>query len=708
LSYGGGGQTYTTLFDPATKTATEMLVTATGHDMFCPGTANLADGRILVSGGEDSAKTSIYDPATGSWTTGPQLNTPRGYNADSPVWDGSIFTLGGSWSGGQGNKNGEIWTASGGWRSLPGVLVAPAITADAAGIYRADNHMWLISTSTGRLLQAGPSHQMNWIDTAGSGSIVSAGNRADDVDSMCGTAVMYDVGKILKAGGATSYENVDAHPSAYVIDVTHGVSVRKVAPLTYARTFHNSVVLPNGQVVVIGGQTHPVVFTDDTAVLVPELWDPTTETFTALPAMAVPRTYHSIALLLPDGTVLSGGGGLCGNCATNHPDVQILTPPYLLNQDGTLAQRPTIVSAPSVLSYGSSANVTTGQSVSAFALLRVSSTTHTVSNDQRRIPLAFQSTGTNAYALTIPSNPGIALPGAYMLFALDSTGVPSVAKFLRLDPSATPVLTPPGDRTLTVNVASSITLSAVAPGGPSSITFGAQGLPPGLAINTATGVVSGTPTTLGTYPGSVSARNSAGSVTFDLTWTVVASAPPSTACGTANENNNVTLSCPAGQIMTTIAFASYGTPNGSFTTSSCNASPSSMNVTQSTCLGKSSCTMAANNATFGDPCSGTGKRMYVQATCTSSICGSASEGGTVSLSCPSGRVITAISFASYGMPGGSCGAYTTSACNAGTSMSVVSNLCLGKSSCSVGANNSVFGDPCSGTGKSLKVQATCG
>ncbi|MGT2491981.1 hypothetical protein ACU4GD_19340 [Cupriavidus basilensis] len=149
-----------------------------------------------------------------------------------------------------------------------------------------------------------------------------------------------------------------------MIDITSGTPVvRKLASMAYARAFGNSVVLPNGQVVVIGGQTVPVPFSDDGAVLTPELWDPATEKFQKLAAMATPRTYHSVALLLPDGRVLSGGGGLCGDCTTNHPNVEILSPPYLLNADGTAATRPTISSAPGDARLGTTISVTTNTPV---------------------------------------------------------------------------------------------------------------------------------------------------------------------------------------------------------------------------------------------------------------------------------------------------------------------------------------------------------
>lgn len=551
-NFGGSGQTYTSIFDPATGTATETLVTQTGHDMFCTGTTNLSDGRILVNGGDNSERTSLFDALAGTWVSGGDMKIPRGYNANTLLQDGTVLTLGGSWSGGSGNKHGEVWSAATGWRKLTGLLVGPMLTADPSGTYRADNHMWLIPAGNGRVLHAGPAAQMNWIDTAGDGSSVAAGLRGDDADSMCGTAVMYDAGKILKVGGATAYQDVNASTSAYVLDVTPrngsatAVSVRKLTGMAYRRSYHNSVVLPNGQVVIVGGQTYPVPFSDDTSVLAAELWDPTTETFTTLPAMTSPRNYHSVALLLPDGRVLSAGGGLCGGCATNHPDLQILTPPYLLNQDGTPSARPAITSAPSELSYGTSVAVTTDVPVTAFSIVRVGSTTHTVNNDQRRLPLTFTATGPTSYAVDIPSNRGIALPGYYMLFALESDGVPSVAKIVRLGGDNTPQLVPPSDQSSVVGSLAQLTIVAPAAaraasadaGSPSDagadagvsaadpVTFAATGLPEGLSINAATGVISGAATTVGSRVVTVTARNSAGAVSSDFTWTTSAAGRP--------------------------------------------------------------------------------------------------------------------------------------------------------------------------------------
>ncbi len=106
---GNNGETYTTIFDPTNNSFTERLVSNTGHDMFCPGTANLADGSVIVTGGSSSKKTTIYNPSTNAFITGPAMTTPRGYHGMTTLSDGRVFTLGGSWSGGRGNKNAEIW-----------------------------------------------------------------------------------------------------------------------------------------------------------------------------------------------------------------------------------------------------------------------------------------------------------------------------------------------------------------------------------------------------------------------------------------------------------------------------------------------------------------------------------------------------------------------------------------------------------------------
>jgi len=436
-----GLRTWTATFDPKTGVVTQRTVSETGHDMFCPGISVLADGRVMVTGGNTSQKTSIYDPATDAWSDGGNMTVGRGYQASVTLGSGKVFTIGGSWSGPVGgtgtnpHKAGEIWSADAGWHALPGADVVPMLTNDSnkLGDYRKDNHAWLFAWKGDKILQAGPSKAMNWYSVDGDGSVTPAGTR-NNTDQMNGSAVMFDTGKILTLGGSPSYNNSDATADAHVLTINDDgtVAVRQVGSMANTRSFQNSVVLPDGKVLVVGGENFAAPFSDNTAVLNAELWDPTSGQFTTMAAMAMPRTYHSVALLLPDGRVFSGGGGLCGGCATNHPDGQIFTPPYLLDADGSAAQRPAITDAPDSLKNGDGFTVATSRAVTSFAIVRMGSATHVVDTDQRRLSLPLTVNENGTYKLTIPSDPGVAVPGYWMLFAMDAKGVPSVARVIHI------------------------------------------------------------------------------------------------------------------------------------------------------------------------------------------------------------------------------------------------------------------------------------
>jgi hypothetical protein len=420
--------TQTAILNLSTGAVTAATVSNTAHNMFCPGVSILANGDVIVTGGISDTLTSIFDPSTGTWEAGPPMNIGRGYQGQTTLSDGQAFTLGGSWSGALGGKLGEVFSPTGEWRELTGVPADPIDTDDAQGVYRADNHGWFIATSNGNVLQAGPSAEMHWITTTGAGTITDAGPRGTSGDEMNGNAVLYGTNKILAVGGAPDYQDSNATAVANTIQISGtSATVKPTGSMSFPRGFANSVALPTGQVFTVGGETYPIPFDDSTSVMTPEMWTPSTGLWTKMAAQDEPRNYHSVAVLLPDGTVFSGGGGLCGSCDTNHPDGQIYDPPYLFTSSGTLAKRPTIVSAPSAASTGQTIPVTTGGSVSSFVMMRYDEATHSVDNDQRRVPLTISSHSGDTYQLALPADPGVLLPGPYMLFAINAKGVPSVS-----------------------------------------------------------------------------------------------------------------------------------------------------------------------------------------------------------------------------------------------------------------------------------------
>lgn len=446
----GAGLTFTSIFDPFApvngNNPSEMEVSNTGHDMFCPGVNNLANGDILVAGGSSAEETSIYNVTTGDWEIGDIMNIPRGYQGNVTLSDGSVFTLGGSWTEDGAfndglNRNGELWTKETGWFELPGVPVGPISdnNNDPQGIFRDDNHAWLWPASNGKIFHAGPSKEMHWIDVnanGGQGSITYSGDRGDDTYSMKGTTVMYEPDKIFKLGGAISYDSGNpANNNAYTIDISNetNVVVNKVSSTNHARTMHNTTLLPDGKIFITGGLATANTFWDTGAVYQGEIYDPYTNTWATTASMTQPRTYHSVAILLTDGRVFVGGGGLCGTCdpydGENHPDAEIYSPPYLFDAGGNLASRPSITSMPSEADWGTSVSVSTDVSVSSFSLIRFSSATHSTNNEQRRIPLT--TTPGTSHTLTMPTQNN-APPGLYMLFAIDANGVPSVSGTIKI------------------------------------------------------------------------------------------------------------------------------------------------------------------------------------------------------------------------------------------------------------------------------------
>jgi hypothetical protein len=206
---------------------------------------------------------------------------------------------------------------------------------------------------------------------------------------------------------------------------------KQISPMNIPRRRHNLVILANGEVMAIGGTRAADELGDGVttgAVYEGEIWNPTTEQWTLLPRMSMDRMYHSSALLLPDGRVLTAGGENLGRM-----NAQIYSPPYLFK-----GQRPTITSQPGVAAYGvgfSMAVGTDGSSIESVALIRPAAVTHAFDQNQRYVPLTFSQSG-NILSVDAPPNANYAPPGYYMLVVTDSKGVPSVASWARVDSTA--------------------------------------------------------------------------------------------------------------------------------------------------------------------------------------------------------------------------------------------------------------------------------
>lgn len=414
------GDGHPRLWDPAAGIFAKTAEPPPGHDLFCSGHTLLEDGRLFVAGGHFAVGVgqpfaALYDPFAPSWSMAPEMNAGRWYPTATTLADGGALVLAGGDEEGAANTLPQIFRpAQLAWDGLP--------EAERVLPY----YPFVFQAPDGRALVAGPDAVARRLDLASPGAWSAVADSGHGLRSY-GSAVAYGDGRILLAGGGdppvAATETIDLtqeHPA-----------FRELQPMSAARRHFNLTLLPDGSALAIGGSSAAGFNNATGAVLATELWRPATESWTTLAPIAVPRLYHSVALLLPDGRVLSAGGGHPSDSAHGDPDHfdgQVFSPPYLFR-----GPRPTILAAPSVVLYGRSFALAFGPEapVAAITLLRLGSTTHGFDMNQRYLRLDTSPTAQGA-AVAAPRDPRLAPPGHYLMFALTADGVPSIGRIVQL------------------------------------------------------------------------------------------------------------------------------------------------------------------------------------------------------------------------------------------------------------------------------------
>jgi hypothetical protein len=141
----------------------------------------------------------------------------------------------------------------------------------------------------------------------------------------------------------------------------------------------------------------------------------------------VPRFYHSVALLLPDGRVATAGSN--PNRGDDELRIEIFHPPYLFR-----GQRPYIEHAPTELGYGAHFDLRTPNAprLEWVQLIRPMATTHSCDTEQRLVDLDFTVRGPCEVRITIPAEPNLAPPGWWMLNVVDTQRRPSESRWVHL------------------------------------------------------------------------------------------------------------------------------------------------------------------------------------------------------------------------------------------------------------------------------------
>ncbi|OLE05663.1 MAG: hypothetical protein AUI36_42420 [Cyanobacteria bacterium 13_1_40CM_2_61_4] len=412
------------LWNPSTGVFT--TVNNPNTNLFCAGHCHLGDGRVLVAGGHIAGHTGVKDTnlfnaTTHQWSLAASMHTARWYPTATTLPDGRILVTAG-----------EIGCAE--------------CDAPIPEVYNPQTNIWTELTAAnlplpyyphmfvlpdGRVLASSTSEHPIITQVLDVNAQTWTVVDPDPVDG--GSAAMYLPGKVLKAG--TSYHPDDpvvpSVATTYVIDMTQpSPRWRQTPSMAFARTYHTLTILPDGEVLVTGGGNTTDAVGVNGAALPAEIWSPATETWTVMASMSKPRLYHSTALLMPDARVLVLGGGRFNgvNEPTDQLSSQFYSPPYLFG-----GPRPTITSAPATTTYGGTIDIQTPDAsrIAGVSFIRLGSVTHAIDMDQRLVPLAF-TVGSGSLSVQAPANANLAPPGYYMLFILDTSGIPSVAAIMKI------------------------------------------------------------------------------------------------------------------------------------------------------------------------------------------------------------------------------------------------------------------------------------
>jgi hypothetical protein len=428
------------VLDPATGVTTDVPA---GSNLFCAGHAFLSDGKPFIIGGDTESPTAgglvdtnVFDPATNTWKRVADMHYKRWYPTATNLPDGRLLALSGS--------NNSCLTCF-----VPTPEIYDPAT-NAWTVYPSANanipyYPFVYVLPDGRLVQVGATENPTNTEVLDLNSMTWSTVDGSVIDA--GSATMYRPGKILKAGTASDGNTPvrPASPNTYVIDMTQqNPSWLQVSSMVNPRAFLNLTTMPDGNVLATGGESTADGTIVANAVKAAEQWNPNTAQWTTLASMQTPRLYHSVAMVLPDGRILVGGSGNDGAVPTEL-NYEIFSPPYLFK-----GARPTIATAPTTIGYGQSFSVATPDAadISAAVLVAPAAVTHSFDENGRYVPLTF-TVGSGGLQVQAPPGGATAPPGYYMLFLVNSKGVPSVASWIRVGGAATDTTPPSAPGTLT-------------------------------------------------------------------------------------------------------------------------------------------------------------------------------------------------------------------------------------------------------------------
>lgn len=416
--------------------------------LYCSGQTTLPDGRLLVTGGTLDLRWAqhgysappglrivlIFDPRTETWSRMPDMTVARWYPTQVELADGRTLVLGGFDDGKPTTLTHTLDVVSPDGRTVthapsgdretwtyPGLLLMPDAHVLLAGPRKQDAALLDPRTLTWSPIPPLPQ--------------VRGGENLVPVPTSTGSSpqAMIIGGADFEAQGGG--RTIPAYTSTETFDVRRpAAGWTATAPLHRGRNWGNTVLLPDGTMVAVGGGTaitgRDISYAADGSTRHVELWDPVSRRWRLGPAQREDRAYHSVALLLPDGRVWSAGDD--ANPNRDGDTAELYEPPYLFR-----GARPRIVAGPARIAPRRTFTLKVrGPVPQRVTMLAPGATTHARDMQQRFVELRVVRRVTAGDTTTVtvrgPRSLAAAPPGPWMLFALSARDAPSVARWTRV------------------------------------------------------------------------------------------------------------------------------------------------------------------------------------------------------------------------------------------------------------------------------------
>ena len=431
----------TTEWDPVNNT---FQTIATPSDMFCGGHAALADGSLLVAGGTSAYPSGAvdykgskfayrFDIATHKYVKLPDLTQGHWYPTLVNRGDGHVMVVGGLDDNGVLHSNYQTFDpsangGSGGWS-------AQQATAEFFPTYPA-----LHLLANGRYLYSG-------VSTFGTGNVppgiwdatantftpltgLTDANRRD-----MGASVMLppaqDQRVMVMGGGYHPDTTALATASTAIIDMKSATPTFTPGPaMSESKQYVSAVILPDRTVLQSGGSNESYLANAQANFhyrYSAQIFHPDTGNWEDAATSKVGRTYHSEALLLPDGRVATFGSNASNAGAGFEMRIELFTPDYVGKVRPTL----TVGSAARTITRGSTSSFTSDRPLKWVQLIRPGTATHSNDPDHRLVDMPFTQSG-NSVTASLDANPNLTPPGWYLLFGVDTANTPSVATWVHV------------------------------------------------------------------------------------------------------------------------------------------------------------------------------------------------------------------------------------------------------------------------------------